>query len=499
MPSVPPGRYQSKLFNFFHRQSRRLNEQLQQRFRKLKVNLTWSAETLLYPIYKLLQRTYESAGKQLKSQQSKRELNLLNLPSSESTSQFVDIPVSNLLSAIDKIQFTTDTVSQVTNHIDYPSSSNSSRRLIQGIACDISQRQLVLISVENEILDVLNSQQQEELQKLIITEIAKYWHIWNLSPNQSKTRLLTKLGNLLARIKGNRLISAQKSQDLSTELNNFDQSLEFLDTRVATLESNALSNALIPLSQTSVIVGRKTVKLLTYILKKLDIFLYGQKQGVIIGNQEKEFSNIEVKNKKIELSALKNLILAAIDYFFGHKQSDKLRVNRELDNFLPIDRKINRKNITGKKTRLLNYNFQVTQKNNLTDEVLNDQNNDIWLTFDELFGDFTDDIDKKFQHKSLKQRKLFQSKQNSPELVTPLEIGSKINSQSTGNFINLDKSFTKEIKHQPDWIETKAKFVGYNKHPLEQLLEWLDNTMLFLEKISIKVFKFLIQLLGGKN
>ncbi|NJL21437.1 MAG: hypothetical protein HC895_12410 [Leptolyngbyaceae cyanobacterium SM1_3_5] len=33
----------------------------------------------------------------------------------------------------------------------------------------------------------------------------------------------------------------------------------------------------------------------------------------------------------------------------------------------------------------------------------------------------------------------------------------------------------------PAWIETEARLVGYVKHPLEQLLEWLDTGMLWLE------------------
>jgi hypothetical protein len=33
----------------------------------------------------------------------------------------------------------------------------------------------------------------------------------------------------------------------------------------------------------------------------------------------------------------------------------------------------------------------------------------------------------------------------------------------------------------PSWIETEAQLVGYVKHPLEQLLEWLDQGMVWVE------------------
>lgn len=46
-----------------------------------------------------------------------------------------------------------------------------------------------------------------------------------------------------------------------------------------------------------------------------------------------------------------------------------------------------------------------------------------------------------------------------------------------------------DLEHSPDWIETKATHVGYAKHPLEQLLEWLDRGMLWLEEIITTIWR----------
>jgi hypothetical protein len=43
----------------------------------------------------------------------------------------------------------------------------------------------------------------------------------------------------------------------------------------------------------------------------------------------------------------------------------------------------------------------------------------------------------------------------------------------------------------PDWIETPATPTGYVKHPLEQLLEWLDRGMVWLEEWVVKVWRWL--------
>jgi hypothetical protein len=41
-----------------------------------------------------------------------------------------------------------------------------------------------------------------------------------------------------------------------------------------------------------------------------------------------------------------------------------------------------------------------------------------------------------------------------------------------------------------DWIETQATPNGYVKHPLEQLLEWLDTAMLYLEELVVKIWRW---------
>jgi hypothetical protein len=43
----------------------------------------------------------------------------------------------------------------------------------------------------------------------------------------------------------------------------------------------------------------------------------------------------------------------------------------------------------------------------------------------------------------------------------------------------------------PTWIETEAILVGYVKHPLEQLLEWLDAGMLWIENVASKLWQWL--------
>jgi hypothetical protein len=48
-----------------------------------------------------------------------------------------------------------------------------------------------------------------------------------------------------------------------------------------------------------------------------------------------------------------------------------------------------------------------------------------------------------------------------------------------------------DLESTPDWIETPATPSGYVKHPLEQLLEWLDSAMLWVEELFVKMWRAL--------
>jgi hypothetical protein len=56
-----------------------------------------------------------------------------------------------------------------------------------------------------------------------------------------------------------------------------------------------------------------------------------------------------------------------------------------------------------------------------------------------------------------------------------------------------------QMEPKPDWIEAHATVMGYVKHPLEQLLAWLDQAMLWLEELCIRVWRWLGQLVAKRT
>src|ERR687885_1788011 len=113
MSSAPPGRYQSRLFNFLNRQSQRLTDQCNRAVRHLKVAAVWGAQILLYPVYMLVQAGL-SVGRQLSSaaQAGLPQLNTSNQSQQHETPPTADTPIQRVLSVVQGLEFQVDKLSE---------------------------------------------------------------------------------------------------------------------------------------------------------------------------------------------------------------------------------------------------------------------------------------------------------------------------------------------------------------------------------------------------
>lgn len=213
MPSDPSGRYQSRFFNFLNRQSVRLNGRIDRAVRQIKVAATWGVQILLYPAY-LLTQVSLSAGRQLSSEAEAGWPKLKEITHKEQEHQETppeaDSPIQRVLSEVttlplaelsgsvvfqpdlwvqdnsqasdgqtaDNGQLTTPSWLELTPP---PSVSDQAiaqtrtsdvRQEIQGVASLLETRSLVLVTVENQILDILTPQQQQRLASKMSWEVA---------------------------------------------------------------------------------------------------------------------------------------------------------------------------------------------------------------------------------------------------------------------------------------------------------------------------------------
>ncbi|MEH2383525.1 MAG: hypothetical protein V7K27_32330 [Nostoc sp.] len=590
MSSGSSGRYQSRLFNFVHQQSRRVTEQWEHTFRHLQVATKWGVEVLLYPVYLLFQSS-ESSGKTLQTKEPQTRLKLQpnDTDFQPETLPNVDSPIQQALEAVhylssDELASTPAKTSElfnplalvgvfrlkfVDNNANLTQSSNITENLkagslkpsqlenalkqhlpiVRGIATNLMNRNLVLVTTDNEILDILTPQQQAKLEDRIINEVAKYWQSWRLIIAKKETDLLPQIDRLLAKLTdgntaqipvlaegipkdllnnaGCNFISNVTPDPLPTRVGeqeskplslwgrglenkshiafNTDRLLVFLDTAVAKLELNAL-----------VPVQERSQEIVQVAQTQLNIFLYGKEQLATGGEIATTADSLETH--KLNLQAL---IEAALNYFFG------VGSRKTLEPTTSHERSPG-KLLSSRLRKALSKSPQLENQ---------DLKDDPWLTWGDLFGDTETVVDKPvtfsqnknpaltpslsvgyFPQKNLsvKQPKvgsgLVGRKQPTSNLTSSQKTSGKVAStkqtqarisqtkSESGKGEILQEQFhqSSQVEAQPDWIETKATSTGYEKHPLEQLLEWLDYIMLWLEERFVKIFQSLQQLWLGK-
>src|SRR4028119_2515605 len=245
MSSGSPGRYQSRLFNFLNRQSLRLTNQCDRAVRHLKVAAVWGAQILLYPMYLLVQASL-SAGRQLSSAAQAGWPQLKATPQQPETPSASDTPIQRVLSEVNSLELQVERskvghllaphrsfgedVAQVDsldqssplqppnlqpsalelstlkfstlepstpNHLSQTAQESSEDRcLIQGVATVLATRTLVLVTVENEILDILTPQQQQKLSSKISWEVADLLRQRRLAQSSERQKVARPLTTL---------------------------------------------------------------------------------------------------------------------------------------------------------------------------------------------------------------------------------------------------------------------------------------------------------------
>ncbi len=352
MSSASKGRYQSRLFNFFHKQSRRFGEGFGRSLRQLQVATSWSLEALSKSIYLLIQKAADSAGTQLPgtAAESKLYLQPLEEPSSDSAiirvienvetryvnsstnqSRKMVVGASHSLpnqtsqdartTMIQTSEQDARTTMIQTSEQDARTTLKSSSAKIQGVASQLSSQNLVLVTSENEILDILTPSQQQALENQIISEIANYWRSWRLSQVDEKTKLPSRINNLFKRFtSGNAntkkalpTVDVRETKHQYLQIN--PATVASLDTVVANLE-----NALAPVSSAQIIVRERGGEFIKVVKTRLDIFLYGDKQVTVSKQDIVADSNLETHPSKIKV-----LISAAFNYFYRQPEDKKIK------------------------------------------------------------------------------------------------------------------------------------------------------------------------------
>ncbi|NET80581.1 MAG: hypothetical protein F6J94_00840 [Moorea sp. SIO1F2] len=391
MSSPAKGPYRSRLFNFINRQSQRFADQIQRTIRHLKVAGVWGGQILLYPVYLLVQASL-SAGRQISSsvKAGLPQLRTFSHAQPQEKPPEADTAIQRVLQELNLGKFTLEAdldnlkpsngqavtlnngqpillerqrgtslnnqepVSLYNGQAVTPAKpATNEHMLIKGVACLLDNRGLVLVTVENQILDILTPQQQHKLASRISWELADLLRKWRLAHSLDGKKASPSLATLdhppifppirlfwrlMAWVQTSpvaiainlfgesRIIPAvSKGQSATSEhrqpkpskplnllpSNPIENLLTSLDNKFLELESHQLvqrSEVLVKLSKQIPLTLRQSTNQLMQALQKP--FIKGDSsEEVTAGSDTNRFK-------------LLSLIYAAIDYFFGRTSSN---------------------------------------------------------------------------------------------------------------------------------------------------------------------------------
>ncbi|NRB08821.1 MAG: hypothetical protein HRU34_17980 [Richelia sp.] len=238
-----------------------------------------------------------------------------------------------------------------------------------------------------------------------------------------------------------------------------------LDNTIATLESRAI----VPFSQTS-------RALFASFQNQLKIFLYGQ-----------ELFQKPDDNK--DKQGIPQIFAQAFELFLSRKgnNTDNLRINTT--HKLPVN--------------------PLPPQQSLTPNIKNPEITDTWLTLNDLFGDSqnippeTEEMEISNANTSsgvthwnwrTSHQKMVKKTQPETSLVEQQSSNLDINPITKNSSLSQSETTSNQLETNPKSIDTQAKLVGYAQHPLERILQLLDNGMLWLEEKIIQVFKLIKRL-----
>jgi hypothetical protein len=215
------GNYQSRVFTFINKRTDRLKDTCAKGLRHIKVAVIWTGQVLLYPL-QLLAQQIGSFQPQLAPPPPQRSL---PHPASDiNIEQALELVVSSgypiEVASSDAVKVEQRSASElrarhpttagitVTDDEDRtpeeweweiaytPERSRQATRtkpIVRGLSSLLIDRQLVLVTTENELIDILTLAQQQEIRRRIGMDLAIDWYQWhhhNLSTDRTDKQLV---------------------------------------------------------------------------------------------------------------------------------------------------------------------------------------------------------------------------------------------------------------------------------------------------------------------
>lgn len=200
------GRFQSRFFSTLSQQTLRWRDRMGRLWRQAKLTASWTVQITLYPIYVIFQavrmanRQFQQVTRRMLPwvQNANRTMQRITHPLQSFPEPTADLPIlntldmvrqfllvlppeeanrggGNLLAGRDQAGKAIASLQSPQNLVAHGNLAHATSLKIRGIASLLPDRHLVLVTADNHCLNVLNLEQQFRLRQRIAWELADYW------------------------------------------------------------------------------------------------------------------------------------------------------------------------------------------------------------------------------------------------------------------------------------------------------------------------------------
>jgi hypothetical protein len=449
--------YQSRVFTFITKRTNQLKDTCVKGLRHLKVAVVWTGQILLYPLH-LLAQTTKIFQPQLPPPPQQRSL---PQPASDiNIEQALDLVLEAgyPIEIADSTSLAVDDWSVVDENMWHDRPRNlaifereityspndarqvkSSKPTIRGLSSLLIDRQIVLVTTENELLDILTTTQQQEIRRRIGFDLAIAWHQWRIGRSSS-----------------NKLSAEQLAGDRELLLTNNSQNEWF------SIDGENSVDPLL-LSQSKTHPDSRDLLSLNLVDVPKESLRQRWQDWLQKLNPQTQPSPPQPSPKSLHLPSAK--------YSFTPQPPELYRFWK-LPQLPPIeeDRSTPR------------------QDNIVLDSIAKLQPNWLkqWWNYYQEYIYIPSQSDSQIVH------------QPSEFTLTPIDPApTKIKFRETARNSNsielksgrIPQEIYQDLEASPDWLDVDSELIGYSKSPLARLLAWLDRVMLNIENWLIKIWQ----------
>jgi hypothetical protein len=483
--------YQSRVFTFIGNQANQLKNTCAQGLRHLKVAVVWGSQILLYPFQLLAQTTIfqpqiASPPSRSTLPQPTPDLNIEQaLDLIAATGHQIE-PAHKTPLAIDDWSYIDENLWNTSHgntaiksqEISYtPRKSDRvtrSKPIIRGLSSLLVDRQLVLVTIDNELLDILTISQQQEIRRRIGIDLAttwQQWHSYNLSGDDSDRKLLGKKQLLL---------NSENNLERQTPPKNlFDRFTDWLQQNTQPQPQPASIQADLAHQFTDrgqlLLTGENNLEACASSCDDRQISPHP--------NLFDRLNNWLQQNTQSPSTAT-SISLASVDAN-GSKSIDRRSPSQDrftppppsLENFLELPQ-----------LPPIHEPQPIPIQNNLVREIVTKLQSNWFKKLWNYYRDYLH-IPSSNSNEIIHQPSEFELIPIEPKADRITSTKSPKQQPPSGqNSVKLSAKFYRDLEHNPDWIEAESELIGYNRSLLARCLAWLDRIVLSIENWLITIW-----------